>query len=75
MIENGGPGVILVSLFVLFDAFGLRHAKPVHAQGALKVYVQLAKDKQWTNIEGTEIIGFSCINQVASNDKCFVASR
>jgi len=66
--------LLLAFLIVLLDALWL-HPRPVRAQSALKVYVQQVKDKHWTDIEGTEIIGFSCINQAVSNEKCFVASR
>jgi hypothetical protein len=67
--------VLLASLLVLFDAFWSR-PRAVRAQSAaLKVYVQQVKDKRWTDIQGTEIVGFSCINEVASNAVCFVASR
>jgi hypothetical protein len=31
--------------------------------------------KQWTDTQGTEIVGFSCITTSVSNAECFLASR
>jgi hypothetical protein len=47
----------------------------IHAQATLKVYVQQAKDKHWTDIQGTEIVGFSCATvSPGVQAACFVAS-
>jgi glutamate-1-semialdehyde aminotransferase len=66
--------LLLACLIVLLDAFWLP-PRAVHAQGTLKVYVQQAKDKHWTDIQGTEIVGFSCATTSVTNADCFIASR
>jgi hypothetical protein len=69
--------LLFAAALLLVDA--LQH-RPVHAAGTLKVYVQAVPDKRWTDIQGTEIVGFSCGPATRSAGQgtgadCFVASR
>ena len=71
------PGSVLTAalLILLVDFFWL-HPRTVQAQGSLKVYVQQVKDKRWTDIQGTEIVGFACGPEARANSTvCYVASR
>ena len=64
--------LLFTCLLVLFDALWL-HPRAARAQGTLRVYVQQVKEKHWTDIQGTEIVGFSCVPYGGST--CYVASR
>jgi hypothetical protein len=67
--------LLSLALLVLLDIFWL-HPRTAIAQGQLKVYVQRVRDKHWTEIQGTEIVGFSCGPVAHANGtECFVASR
>jgi len=69
---------VLALLIMLLDAFWF-HPRAVRAQGTLKVYVQQVKQKQWTDIQGKEIVGFACgvagMPISGTTSECFVASR
>ena len=67
--------LLLAVLLILLDALWL-HPRVVRGQTTLKVYVQQVKDKHWTDIQGTEIVGFACgpLGNGAVTE-CFVASR
>lgn len=46
------------------------------AQAPLRVYVQRARDKQWTDLQGTEIVGFACGPESRGNaTDCYIATR
>jgi hypothetical protein len=72
--------LLLVALLImLMDAFWF-HPRAVRAQRTLKVYVQQVTDKRWTDIKGTEIVGFASgpFGGAANStmmSACFVASR
>jgi hypothetical protein len=67
--------ILVASSLVLLDAFWF-HPRAASAQGTMKVYVQSVKNKNWTDIQGTQIVGFACGPIARGNDtECFVASR
>jgi hypothetical protein len=52
------------------------YPRVAHADGPLKVYVQEAPEKRWTDIQGSQIVGFSCGPEFHGNrSQCYVASR
>jgi hypothetical protein len=70
--------LLLIVLIALVSA-DLLLPQRAKAQGQLKVYMQEVKAKQWTDLQGSEVVGFACsphiYNGTAPNANCYVVSR
>lgn len=75
--------ISLLALIAALLSVNLIRTHTAHAAGAARVYVQQAKDKEWTDLQGAEIVGFSCAQDFSTlpngigggKTRCFVATR